>query len=61
MHQKNAVYSTLLTITTNMLNFGIEKHYVKNFIAKAAKTFPLTEFQITEIIRFVDNQNTKGA
>lgn len=57
LHQKNAVYSCLLTISTNMLNFGIEKHHTKNFIAKAAKIFPLTEFQVTEIIRFIDNQS----
>ena len=56
LHQKNAVYSTLLTIATNMISFGIEKQNTKNFIAKAAKIFPLTEFQVTEIIRFVDNQ-----
>jgi hypothetical protein len=39
-----------------MIQFGIEKHSIKNFIAKAAKSFPLTEFQISEILKFIENQ-----
>ena len=57
LHEKNSVYSTLLTCANNMVQFGIEKQAIKNFVAKAAKSFPLNETQITEILKFVENQH----
>lgn len=57
LHEKNSVYSTLLTCANNMVHFGIEKQTTKNFIAKAAKSFPLGEMQVTEILKFVENQH----
>lgn len=57
LHEKNSVYSTLLTCANNMVQFGIEKQTIKNFVAKAAKSFPLGELQVTEILKFVENQH----
>jgi hypothetical protein len=56
LHEKNSVYSTLLTCANNMIQFGIEKQAIKNFTAKAAKSFPLSEVQVAEILKFVENQ-----
>jgi hypothetical protein len=56
LHEKNSVYSTLLTCANNMIHFGIEKQTIKNFTAKAAKSFPLSEVQVTEILKFVEHQ-----
>jgi len=39
-----------------MVQFGMEKQAIKNFVAKAAKSFPLNELQVTEILKFVENQ-----
>lgn len=53
LHEKNSVYSTLLTIANTMIQFGLEKQSIKNFTVKAAKVYPLNEHQITEILKFV--------
>jgi len=47
IHLRNGVYTTLLSNSLAMVEWGLEKHSIKNLIGKLAKTYAsLTEVQV---------------
>ncbi|CAD8049692.1 unnamed protein product [Paramecium sonneborni] len=52
---KNVIYSNLLTLTLNMINFKIDKQEIKNVLIKYARVFQLFELQTQELLKFAEN------
>ncbi|CAK71098.1 unnamed protein product (macronuclear) [Paramecium tetraurelia] len=52
---KNVIYSNLLSLTLNMVNFKIDKQEIKNVLNKYARAFQLFELQTQELLKFAEN------
>lgn len=55
MHQKNNVFSALVSNSLNMIGCGVDKYVTKNTVAKIAKSFGLPEAQVSDLLKFIES------